>query len=189
MLPVFTALMMSISLVRIVLPAYSTCHAPFERVVSSLQSQSNTMAARSGGAELCARIIFLGPPPCAMAGARPSARIPARPPDILMKLRRVAGSLPAVMAFLPRCGFRNAYCRIRWCACRCWIVVRSPAGAKLIVSAVGIHRALWNVTCGSSAVATQLPFRRAAQETALLAPGQYRRVGSNLRVLSQQREF
>src|SRR5215218_3121054 len=96
MLPAFTALMMSISLVKIVLPAYSTCQEPLERVVSSLQSQSNTVAARSGGTELCARIIFFGPPLCAIAGA-PSAIMPANPLAPVMKRRRVVINLRLAM--------------------------------------------------------------------------------------------
>src|SRR6185437_1567405 len=89
MLPAFTAFMISSSLVRSVAPWKSTTSSPLERFVTSLANQSKATAALSGTALTCANTSFFGAA-CAKAGARPRARMPARPPAPLRIARRGA---------------------------------------------------------------------------------------------------
>ena len=78
-LPVFTPFITSSSLVSNVPPWNSTCSSPFERSVIALANQSSATAPDSGTGVIWAMISLVGWV-CAMAGALPSARMPARPP-------------------------------------------------------------------------------------------------------------
>src|SRR6516225_5608622 len=78
--------------------------APLTRSLSSLVLHSQATAADSGGGTMCAHRSFLGAA-CAKTGARPVARMPARPVLVCNTLRRVIGAvnLLIVMRFPPRC--------------------------------------------------------------------------------------
>src|SRR6516225_7593948 len=78
--------------------------APLTRSLSSLVIHSQATAADSGGGTMCAHRSFLGAA-CARSGARPVARMPARPALVCNTLRRVIGAvnLLIVMHFPPRC--------------------------------------------------------------------------------------
>src|SRR6516165_1938192 len=78
--------------------------APLARSLSSLVIHSQATAADSGGGTMCAHRSFLGAA-CAKTGARPVARMPARPAPVCNTLRRVIGTvgLLIVMRFPPRC--------------------------------------------------------------------------------------
>src|SRR4051794_508756 len=64
--------------------------APFDRAFTSFAIHSKLIAADSGAALTCANTSFFGWV-CAMAGARPLARMPAMPALLASKARRESG--------------------------------------------------------------------------------------------------
>src|SRR5262249_45058663 len=106
MLPVLTAFMISNSFVISVPPWNSMARLPLARSLNSLVIHSNATAADSGGGTMCAHRSFLGAA-CAKTGARPVARMPARPAPVCNMLRRGSGAvdLLIVLRFPPHLHF------------------------------------------------------------------------------------
>src|SRR5664279_1909991 len=105
MLPDLTAFMISSSCGIRVLPKNCMSSAPLDCAFTSLAIQSNATAADSGMALMWAKTSFFGEP-CAKAGARPVARIPAIPAPARSSVRRLSETrhetrlFAAVMSFL-----------------------------------------------------------------------------------------
>src|ERR1700733_10935981 len=89
MLPGLTAFMISSSCGIRVLPKNCISSAPFDCAVTSFAIQSKATAADSGIALIWAKTSFFGWA-CAKAGARPVARMPARPVPARSSVRRLS---------------------------------------------------------------------------------------------------